>query len=94
MFKVLADGPGADEERLRDHGVRLTRGSPGEDDPFAWREAQSEIARGRPSHSRSGSEFTAADYRQIRAQFAGSRWPDLRTAGTDYVDLAVQLLTA
>ena len=37
---------------------------------------------------------TAADYRQIRAQFAGSRWPDLRTAGTDYVDLAVQLLTA
>src|SRR5580693_9562061 len=37
---------------------------------------------------------TAADYRQVRAQFAGSRWPDLRTAGTDYVDLAVQLLTA
>jgi hypothetical protein len=37
---------------------------------------------------------TAADYRQIRAQFADSRWPDLRTAGTDYVDLAVQLLTA
>jgi hypothetical protein len=39
-------------------------------------------------------DVTAADYRQIRAQFAGSRWPDLRTAGTDYVDLAVQLLTA
>jgi hypothetical protein len=39
-------------------------------------------------------EVTAADYRQIRAQFAGSRWPDLRTAGTDYVDLAVKLLTA
>lgn len=39
-------------------------------------------------------DVTAADYRQIRAQFAGSRWPDLRTAGTDYIDLAVQLLTA
>ena len=39
-------------------------------------------------------EVTAADYRQIRAQFADSRWPDLRTAGTDYVDLALQLLTA
>ena len=39
-------------------------------------------------------DVTAAGYRQIRAQFAGSRWPDLRTAGTDYVDLAMQLLTA
>jgi hypothetical protein len=39
-------------------------------------------------------DVTAADYRQIRAQFARSRWPDLRIAGTDYVDLAVQLLTA
>ena len=39
-------------------------------------------------------DVTADDYRQIRAQFAGSRWPDLRTAGTDYVDLAVHLLTA
>ncbi len=37
---------------------------------------------------------TAADYRQIRAEFAGSRWADLRTAGIDYIDLAVQLLTA
>jgi hypothetical protein len=37
-------------------------------------------------------DVTAAGYRQIRAQFAGSRWPDLRTAGTEYVDLAVQLL--
>lgn len=34
----------------------------------------------------------AADYPKIRAEFAGSRWPDLRTAGTAYVDLAVQLL--
>ncbi|HLN67003.1 MAG TPA: hypothetical protein VK280_07000 [Streptosporangiaceae bacterium] len=39
-------------------------------------------------------DVTDADYRQIRAEFAGSRWPDLRTAGTDYIDLAVQLLTA
>jgi hypothetical protein len=37
---------------------------------------------------------TAADYPKIRAQFAGSRWPDLRTAGTAYIDLAVQLRTA
>lgn len=39
-------------------------------------------------------DVTAVGYRQIRAQFAGSRWPDLRTAGIDYIDLAVQLLTA
>jgi hypothetical protein len=39
-------------------------------------------------------DITAAGYRQIRTQFTGSRWPDLRTAGTGYVDLAVQLLTA
>jgi hypothetical protein len=36
----------------------------------------------------------AAEYRQIRAEFAGSRRPDLRAAGTAYVDLAVRLLTA
>jgi hypothetical protein len=36
----------------------------------------------------------AAEYPKLRAEFAGSRWPDLRTAGTAYVDLAVQLLTA
>jgi hypothetical protein len=40
VFKVLADGAGADEQRLCDHGVRLTCRSPGQDDPFAWREAQ------------------------------------------------------
>jgi len=33
----------------------------------------------------------AADYSKLRAQFAGSRWPDLRNAGTAYVDLALQL---
>jgi hypothetical protein len=36
----------------------------------------------------------ATDYPKIRAEFAGSRWPDLRNAGTAYVDLAVALLTA
>ena len=34
---------------------------------------------------------TAGDYPRIRAQFAGSRWPDLRTAGTAFIDLAIQL---
>jgi hypothetical protein len=33
-------------------------------------------------------------YPKIRAEFAGSRWPDLRTAGTAYVDLAVALRMA
>jgi hypothetical protein len=36
-------------------------------------------------------DVPAADYGKIRAQFAGSRWPDLRNTGTAYVDLAVQL---
>ena len=36
----------------------------------------------------------ATDYPKIRAEFAGSRWPDLRNAGTAYVDLATALLTA
>jgi hypothetical protein len=39
----------------------------------------------------STQDVPAADYRKIRAQFAGSRWPDLRNAGTAYVDLAMQL---
>ncbi len=42
----------------------------------------------------STQDFTAADYLKIRAQFAGSRWPDLSTVGTDYVDLALALRTA
>jgi hypothetical protein len=33
----------------------------------------------------------ATAYPKIRAEFAGSRWPDLRNAGTAYVDLARQL---
>jgi hypothetical protein len=42
----------------------------------------------------STQDVSAADYQKIRAEFAGSRWPDLRTDGTAYVDLAVRLLTA
>jgi hypothetical protein len=42
----------------------------------------------------STQDVPATDYPKIRAEFAGSRWPDLRTAGTAYVDLAVALLTA
>ena len=39
-------------------------------------------------------QVTATDYPKIWAQFAGSRWPDLRISGTAYVDLVVQLRTA
>ena len=42
----------------------------------------------------STQDVPAADYQKIRAQFAGSRWPDLRNAGTAYVDLATQLTHA
>jgi len=42
----------------------------------------------------STQDVPATDYPKIRAQFAGSRWPDLRNAGTAYVDLAVQLPNA
>jgi hypothetical protein len=42
----------------------------------------------------STQDVPATAYPTIRAQFAGSRWPDLRTAGTAYVDLAMQLSTA
>jgi hypothetical protein len=42
----------------------------------------------------STQDVPAADYQKIRAQFAGSRWPDLRNAGTAYVDLAMQLPAA
>ena len=42
----------------------------------------------------STQDVPATDYQKIRAEFAGSRWPDLRTAGTAYVDLATALRTA
>ena len=38
-------------------------------------------------------DVPAAEYPKLRAEFAGSRFPGLRTAGTAYVDLAVALLT-
>ena len=41
----------------------------------------------------STQDVPATAYPKIRAEFAGSRWPDLRTAGTAYVDLATALLT-
>jgi hypothetical protein len=41
----------------------------------------------------STQDVPATQYPKIRAEFAGSRWPDLRTAGTAYVDLAVALLS-
>ena len=39
-------------------------------------------------------QVAAADYPRIRSEFAASQWPDLRSAGTSYVDLAVKLRTA
>jgi hypothetical protein len=39
-------------------------------------------------------DVPAADYPKLRAEFAGSRFADLRTAGTAYADLAVALPTA
>jgi hypothetical protein len=34
------------------------------------------------------------DFRRLGAQFAASRWPDLRANGTAYADLAIRLRTA
>ena len=39
-------------------------------------------------------DVPAAEYLKLRAEFAGSRFADLRTAGTAYVDLDTALLTA
>jgi hypothetical protein len=39
-------------------------------------------------------DVPAAEYTKLRAEFASSRWPDLRTAGTAYVDLVIALRTA
>jgi hypothetical protein len=38
-------------------------------------------------------QVAAADYPVIRAQFAGSRSPDLRISGLAYVEIATKLLT-
>jgi hypothetical protein len=43
----------------------------------------------------SGAHQAAAkDYPKIRAQFASSRWPDLRKSGLAYAGIATKLLTA
>jgi hypothetical protein len=39
-------------------------------------------------------EVAAADYPAIGAQFASSRWPDLRISGLAYVEIATKLLAA
>jgi hypothetical protein len=36
----------------------------------------------------------APDFRRLRAEFATSRWPDLRADGTTYADIAITLRTA
>lgn len=36
-------------------------------------------------------QVAAKDYRKIAAQFAGSRWPDLRSSGLAYVEIATKL---
>ena len=46
------------------------------------------------SYPLSTQDVPAAEYPKLRAEFAGSRWPDPRTAGTAYVDLATALRTA
>jgi hypothetical protein len=39
-------------------------------------------------------QVAVADYPRIRYEFARSQWSDLRTAGTSYVDLAVEMRNA
>jgi hypothetical protein len=36
-------------------------------------------------------QVAARDYPKIAAQFAGSRWPDLRSSGLAYVEIATKL---
>lgn len=38
-----------------------------------------------------GARKAAPGYPKIRSEFLRSQWPDLRVAGTSYVDLAVKL---
>jgi len=40
------------------------------------------------------NQVGAPDFRSLRAEFATSRWPDLRAEGTSYAELAIQLRTA
>jgi len=43
---------------------------------------------------RGGQPAAASDYPKVAAQFAGSRWPDLRLSGMAYVEIATQLLAS
>jgi hypothetical protein len=36
-------------------------------------------------------QVAAAKYPRIRAEFTGSRWPDLRAVGTSYMELVIKL---
>jgi uncharacterized protein YceK len=38
-----------------------------------------------------GHQVAASDYPKIAAQFTGSRWPDLRSSGLAYVEIATRL---
>ena len=39
-------------------------------------------------------QVAASDYPSIAAQFAGSRWPDLRFSGVTYAEMAITLLNS
>ena len=41
-----------------------------------------------------GTPKAAPGYPKVRSEFLRSQWPDLRVAGTSYVDLAVKLRSA
>jgi hypothetical protein len=53
-----------------------------------------ERARSPPVSVLSGThDVVDADYPNIGAQFASSRWPDLRVSGLAYVEIATRLTT-
>jgi hypothetical protein len=41
-----------------------------------------------------GQPTAASDYPKVAAQFAGSRWPDLRLSGMAYVEISTHLLAS
>jgi hypothetical protein len=58
-----------------------------------------------PAHSRDSGlagctavagarQLTASDYEKIGVQFADSRWPDLRSSGVTYAEIAIALLNS
>jgi hypothetical protein len=72
----------------------LSCGHPGAPADIAYPGAPADIGLAGCTSLSATHRLDVIDYPKIRAQFAGSRWPDLRTAGTAYVDLVVQLRTA